>query len=306
MPYIKSVSIHGTVERSLAYILNPEKTDDLLYVNAMNCVPDSECAYLNMRMVYEQFSGYKFNEPIPKSGKGRVKAIHYIQSFDPKDKITPELAHEIGRKFARKAFGDSCQVVIATHLDKGHLHNHFILNTYGIDGRKFNANKKTLDKIKEISDRVCLAHGIKSFDKENAKRKTIAYNEWQDEKRGTSWKQKIRDEIDALIIKVKNIDELLAELEMIGYAVWRGKYISVKASHQQRAVRLKTLGEDYTTESLSSRIFWAKICSGTINPCTNSSLFNTYKSTADEVENKGLDVYKISAQLAIINRDNIR
>ncbi|MCM1166732.1 MAG: relaxase/mobilization nuclease domain-containing protein, partial [Ruminococcus sp.] len=173
-------------------------------------------------------------------------------------------------------------------------------------GKKFYDNKKTLQEIKIVSDRASLTYGVKPYDKANAKRKTIAYNEWQNEKRGTSWKQKIRNEIDALIIKVKNVDELLAELEMLGYTVRRGKYISVKAPDQQRAVRLKTLGEDYTTESLSSRIFWAKIGSGAINPCTNSPLFNTYKSTANEAENKGLDVYKISAQLAVINRDNIR
>lgn len=96
-----------------------------------------------MKIVYEQFSGYKFDEPSPKSGKGKVKAVYYIQSFDPKDKISPELAHQIGRTFARKAFGDNCQIVIATHVDKKHIHNHFIINTYGIDGQKFNDNLTT-------------------------------------------------------------------------------------------------------------------------------------------------------------------
>lgn len=78
MSILKSISIHATVERSLKYILNPDKTDDLIYTNAMNCVPDPKCAYLAMKLVYEQFSGYKFDEPVPKSGKGHVKAIHYI------------------------------------------------------------------------------------------------------------------------------------------------------------------------------------------------------------------------------------
>ena len=236
----------------MTYILDPEKTDGLILTNSMNCIPEPKCAYLAMKMVYEQFSGYKFDEQPPKQGKGKVKAIHYIQSFDPKDKISPELAHKIGRTLARKAFGDNCQVVIATHIDKGHLHNHIIITPYGIDSRKFNANKKTLDEIKEISDRVCLALGVQPFDKSKAKRKTIAYNEWQNEKRGTSWKEKIRNEIGRLILKVKNVDELLAELELLGYTVKRGKYISVKAPDQQRAVRLKTLGEDYTVEQLES------------------------------------------------------
>ncbi len=239
MPYIKSISIHSTVERSLAYILAPEKTDGLILTNSMNCIPDPKCAYLAMKTVYEHFSGYKFDEPLPKQGKGRVKAIHYIQSFDPKDNISPELAHKIGRTLARKAFGDNCQVVIATHIDKGHLHNHVIINTYGIDGRKFNANKKTLDEIKEISDRVCLAFEVQPFDKSKAKRTTIAYNEWQNEQRGTSWKQKIRNEIDRLIGWVKNVDELLAEVEHLGYTVKRGKYVSIMAPDQQRAACFK-------------------------------------------------------------------
>ena len=275
----------------------------------MNCIPDPKCAYLAMKMVYEQFSGHKFDEPPPKNGKGRVKAIHYIQSFDPKDNISPELAHRIGRTLARKAFGDNCQVVIATHLDKGHLHNHIIINTYGIDGRKFNGNKKTLDTIKEISDRVCLAFGIQPFDKSKGKRKTITYNEWQNEQRGTSWKEKIRTEIDRLIGYVKNIDELLAELEMLGYTVKRGKYTSVKASEQQRAVRLKTLGEDYTVESLASRILWRDIGAGILNPCRNSELRDRYNSTINEIGSATSthpDVFKLSAQLTIINRDKIR
>lgn len=327
MPYLKSISLHTTVNRSLAYILNPDKTEDLLYTNAVNCLPNANDAYLAMKTVYEHFSSQKFYEPLPKQGKGRVKAIHYIQSFDPKDNISPELAHQIARAFARKAFGDSCQVVIATHNDKSHIHNHIIINTYGIDGRKFNANKKTLDELKEISDRVCLAFGIKPFDKSKAKRTTVAYNEWQGEQHGTSWKQKIRLEIDGLILKVKNVDEMLAELEMLGYAVRRGKYISVKAPDQQRAVRLKTLGEDYTIESLASRILWKDVGSGVTLLGQPSELSERYSATIYDVEQLALtgrkiqhrrdtsmpyspqndmDVYKLSAQLIIINRDNLR
>ncbi|MBD5111052.1 MAG: relaxase/mobilization nuclease domain-containing protein [Ruminococcaceae bacterium] len=105
-------------------MLDPEKTDDLILTNSMNCIPDPKCAYLAMKMVYEQFSGNKFDEPPPKQGKGKVKAIHYIQSFDPKDNISPELAHKIGRTLARKAFGDNCQVVIAAFSAKPIMRSH--------------------------------------------------------------------------------------------------------------------------------------------------------------------------------------
>ncbi len=297
MPYIKSISIHQTVNRSIAYILNPDKTEDLMYATSLNCLTNAADAYLAMRTVYEHFSGYKFNEPIPLKGKGRVKAIHYIQSFDPQDNISPELAHKIAKAFARKTFGDDCQIVIATHCDKSHIHNHYIINTYSLTGEKFNANKKTLDRIKEYSDRVCLAFGVQPYDKSKGKGKTVAYNEWENKKRGASWKEKIRNEIDSLICSVNSFEDLLNALEARGYTIKRGKYISVKAPEQQRSVRLKTLGDDYSEENLSSRILWkdvgANAAKSELQSCFDSAIKNN------------LDVYKLSAQLAIINRDNI-
>jgi len=327
LPYLKSISLRTTVNRSLAYILNPDKTEDLLYTNAVNCLPNAKDAYLTMKVVYEQFSGEKYNAPLPKQGKGSVKAIHYIQSFDPKDNISPELAHQIARTFARKAFGDSCQVVIATHNDRKHIHNHIIINAYGVDGHKFNDNQTTLKQLREISDRVCLAFGIKPIEPKKGVSQNAAYNEWEHKQRGTSWKQKIRLEIDGLILKVKNVDELLAELEMLGYTVRRGKYISVKAPNQQRAVRLKTLGEDYTVKSLASRILWKDVGSGGSLLNQPSEMSERYAATINDVEQlaltgrkiqrkrdtsmpyspqNDLDVYKLSAQLTIINRDNLR
>lgn len=326
MPYVKSVSIRTTVNRSIAYILNPDKTEELLYTTSLNCMTNAKDAYLAMKTVYEHFSGEKFNAPLPLKGKGSVKAIHYIQSFDPQDNVSPELAHRIAKAFARKTFGDDCQIVIATHTDKNHIHNHLIINTYSISGQKFNANKATLNKIKNYSDRTCLAFGIQPYDKSKGKGKTMAYNEWQHKNNGTSWKHKIRIDIDMLIGKVKNLDELLSELETQGYAVKRGKYISIKADGQKRFVRTKTLGEDYTTDSLLSRIRWNDV--GTTVTLTGEPvpLRNKYTETLDEITNlsksglktpckrdknapysanNDIDIYKISAQLSIINRDNI-
>ena len=115
MPYTKSISIHATVHKTLKYILNPDKTESLLYASSMNCMTNADDAYLEMKSIYEHYSGKKYNAPLPSSGKGAVKAIHYIQAFDPKDNVSPELAHRIAKAFARKTFGDDVQVVIATH-----------------------------------------------------------------------------------------------------------------------------------------------------------------------------------------------
>ena len=326
MPYVKSIPIHSTVNRSIAYILNPEKTEDMVYTTALNCMANAKDAYNDMKMVYEYFSGKKYNVPPPIDGKGSVKAIHYIQSFDPNENITPEQAHRIAKAFARKTFGDDCQIVIATHLDKGHLHNHFILNSYSVSGKKFYDNQTTLKKVREYSDRVCLAFDIQPIKENKGQSKNIAYNEWEHKKRGTSWKQKIRFDIDWLIGSVKNIDELLCELELMGYSIKRGKYISIKAEGQQRFVRTKTLGEDYTTESLISRIRWRDVGAGVTLNGEPAPLRSDYIRTIDEVTQlatmgkkvqkkrdlnvpyspaNDMDIYKLSAQLTIINRDNI-
>ena len=127
MPYVKSIPIHTTVNKSLAYILNPDKTEDLLYTTSLNCLTNAKDACLSMKTVFEHFSGEKFNAPLPAEGKGSVKAIHYIQSFDPQDNVSPELAHRIAKAFARKTFGDDCQVVIATHTDREHIHNQVVI-----------------------------------------------------------------------------------------------------------------------------------------------------------------------------------
>ena len=130
MPYCKFIALHTTVDKSLRYILNPDKTKELLYTTSINCMTDAESAYLQMQLVYNQFARDRFDSPPPLEGKGTVKAIHYIQSFSPEDNVTPELAHKIAKAFVRKMFGDDAQAVIATHVDKQHLHSHIIVISY--------------------------------------------------------------------------------------------------------------------------------------------------------------------------------
>lgn len=183
-----------------------------------------------------------------------------------------------------------------------------------------------MKKVREYSDRVCLAFDIQPIKENRGQSKNIAYNEWKHKKRGTSWKQKIRLDIDRLVGSVKNIDELLCELELMGYSIKRGKYISIKAEEQQRFVRTKTLGEDYTAESLISRIRWRDVGADVTLNGGPAPIRSDYIKTIDEVTQlaamgkkaqrkrdsnapyspaNDMDIYKLSAQLTIINRDNI-
>lgn len=196
MPYVKCKAIHTGMKKRLEYILNPEKTEGMFFCNSHNCFPNAEDAYMNMKYIYENFTHHKFEEPLPEQGKARVKLLHYVQSFSPDDNVTPELAHRMGRAWARKSFGDNVQMVIATHTDKAHIHNHVIINVFGLDGHKYYSNKKTLSEVREHSDRVCLAFGIQPI--MNNQHLGMSYKEWDSRCKGTSWKEQIRREIDVI------------------------------------------------------------------------------------------------------------
>ena len=119
-----------------------------------------------------------------------------------------------------------------------------------------------MKRIREISDGVCLAFGLKPNPNLTGKGKSINYKEWEHCKNGTSWKQKIRDEINKLIPTVNSLDEFLQTLEERGYEVKRGKYIFIKAPGQERFVRTKTLGDEYTEDSLNTRIRYREVGAG--------------------------------------------
>ena len=327
MPVCKHIALHTTVDKSLRYILNPDKTEELLYTSALNCMNDADSAYLQMMLVYNQFARDRFNSPPPLEGKGSIKAIHYIQSFSPDDNVTPELAHKIAKAFVMKMFGSDVQAVIATHVDKGHLHSHIIINAYSLSGKRYYANRQTLRQARQNSDGVCKAFGLEINPNLTGKGKSINYGEWLHRKNGTSWKQQIRDEIDRLIPTVSSLDELLQSLEERGYEVKRGKYISIKASGQERFVRTKTLGEEYTEECLNDRILYRDLGAGDTPVQDNESqLRAAYVAiigdvrvlavqrkkvprkrivTAEYSVENDLDVYKLSAQLSVINKENI-
>lgn len=327
MPYIKSICIKSTPNRSLAYIANKSKTDDLLYVTGLNCSSVPTIAYQEMKTVFEEYSSHKFNEAISKNEKTPIKAIHYVQSFRPTDNISPEQAHAIAKEWSEAAFGSDRQILVSTHLDKGHIHSHIIINTYDFNGVKFNDNQTTLSAVRSLSDTLCINYGIQPI-KTNKKSHSMKYNEWEHKKNGTSWKQHIRNAIDKLIMNVSSIDELFSELEKSGFTIKQGKYLSIRADGQERFVRSKTLGDEYTVENISERIRIAVAESGISNRPKRdiNELNSVYYDRIYEVselarQNKKVSkkynrklpysiqndftVYTLAAQLSVINREHI-
>ncbi|SEL42851.1 relaxase/mobilization nuclease domain-containing protein [Ruminococcus albus] len=327
MPYCKSVAIHGHVDKTLKYILDPDKTEELMYTSSINCMTEGDLAYAQMKTVYEQYSRRSYDAPQSKSGKSAVKAIHYIISFADSENVTPELAHKIAKALVRKNFGEDAQAVIATHTNTDHVHCHVLVNSYSISGQRFYDNKKSLRIVRENTNGVCRAFGVTPALNFENKGRSISHYEWKCRKNGVSWKEHIRNAIDSLIPNVNSFDELLSELERLGYSIKRDKHIYIKAPGQKRSISLWKLGEDYTEESLNARILWRMVGGGNgIEHFRNTAIERAYISVIGEIRilasenrkvqrrtdpnapydvNNDLDIYRLSAQLTVINRDKI-
>lgn len=257
MPYIKVISVRNSVAGCLKYIANPDKTEEQFYLSSLNCSEDISVAEQEFCLTYQHYSHKNFHSKPNKNGKSPVKAFHIIQSFKTGE-CTAGTAHKIGLEWVQSVFGKNFQAVICTHTDREHIHNHICLCPYDLGGIKFNSNKKSLELIRRISDEICRNYGICEMEKLTSVKNHIpvgvGYGEWKHRKFGTSWKEIIRSKIDYLIKNSADLNDLLFHLEQQGYVVKRGKYISVKAPEQQRFVRLKTLGANYSEENISRRI----------------------------------------------------
>lgn len=231
-----------------------ENMGEVVLSSGINCVADPELAYMQFNLIYQ-----KYPEKLKVGGeqKKAIKAHHFIQSFKPGE-VDPIKAHEIGKQLCEKAFQNKHQIIISTHVDKGHIHNHIILNAVGLDGKKYYSNKGSLIAVRSINDELSKENNLSIIDTEANKSKpknNFHYKEWQARKEGTSWKQKIQLDIDKLVIKVSSLEELLTELKKQGYEFKENrKYITLKPPGKDRFVRTKTLGEEYTEESLIKRI----------------------------------------------------
>ena len=154
----------------------------------------------------------------------------------------------------------------------------------------------------------------------------MTYGEWNAIRKGTSWKEKMRREIDTLVLSCKNYDELACALEERGYVFKYGTNTAIKAPGQKNFTRLKTLGEDYIVENIASRIKWKDDLGNasredaynkgqTLTICFASTITQLAKRVVDGTKrenkrdesleylpNNDRDVFQLGAQLALINK----
>ena len=243
MAVTKIKAIRGTLSKAIAYILNPEKTDEKLLVSSYGCASETAAREFEWtRKLAEQ----KGMNPV------RIIARHVIQSFEIGE-VTPELAHEIGKQFADEILGGKYEYVLTTHIDKDHVHNHLIFNAVDfVNYHAYKSYKRIYYDMREVSDRLCKENGLSVIPP--SQNKGMDYKEYTEAKRGTSWKQKLKQTIDRLVITAKDYDDFLRLMQEAGYEIKTGKYISFRAEGQERFTRSKTIGENYTEERIKERI----------------------------------------------------
>lgn len=278
-------AVKGWLGKVVLYIENPDKTDnpkfyrqeELTDVQTQNLsdvldyavraekttvIPDDESAMVVRQLI----SGINC---LPSTARDEMLAVkkrfgkedgvvayHGYQSFAPGE-ATPELAHEIGVKLARKLWGEKYQVLVATHLDKeNHLHNHFVVNTVSfVDGIRYHRTGKDYYEMRTVSDELCREYGLSVVEKPQPG-KAKHYGEWRaEQEQRPTWRGLIRSEIDGLIRESVSEKQFYYLLRQKGYAIKFGKDISVRPPGKERFVRLsRNFGAAYTEDGIRRRI----------------------------------------------------
>ena len=227
----------------MKYATNGDKTEQQFFVSGINCDPST--AREEMQIVKRQFQD-----------ESEIVCYHGFQSFR-EGEVTPEQAHEIGVKLAKKMWGDRFQVIVATHLNTDCLHNHFVLNSVSFtDGKHYYDNKANLRLLRQYSDELCREYALSVIENPVGKKKPYAI--CQAEKNGLPTRDSVaRQAIDEAISKSYTMRDFAGHMKAMGYRVNfdpHHKYWTIQGEGWKRPKRLYRLGEDYTNERIVERI----------------------------------------------------
>ena len=238
----KGKTARQCIGERLDYIMNPKKTDGGILVSTYACSPEAAAdEFMLFRQEYQANTG--------RTQENEVIAYHVRQAFKP-DEVTPEEANEIGKELASRITDDLFAYVVATHIDKHHIHNHIIICSTDLEEQhKYRDVKQSAKDLAEISDSLCREHGLSVI--QNPQDKTVTYDKWQGNQRKFTHRDELRMIIDAALrIQPDGFDALMQLLEDAGCRIKRGAQISIKPPEGKRYIRLDTLGPEYDESSL--------------------------------------------------------
>ena len=225
------------------------------YVTGICCGDDLETAYDNFKEIYEKYDVEKFDDcnSSKKSGKRNIRIHSYTQSFD--SSVSPEEAHRIGVEWAKKVFGENRPIIVSTHSNTEHCHNHIAVCPYDLDGIRWHSNRKSLDFVRKRSDEICLEHNLDII-RNPRKKSTISYKEHDARKKGYSWKRKMADTIDKLIHSndVTDIYSLIKKMKEYGYTFTNENRLIAKPKGVKYGCCIAKLGFGYSYQMLMERI----------------------------------------------------
>lgn len=223
--------------------MNKDKTEEFFYVSGINC--EIETALQQMTQTKRLFNKTK-----------GILGFHGYQSFK-EGEVTPKLAHEIGVKLANEMWGDRFEVVVSTHLNTKHLHNHFIVNSVSfVDGMKFYSNRSSTARLREISDDLCKEYGLSVLDEKPTSKGRIYFPYYLKNTNRNNYYKKTKRDIDIAIAKSSNYKEFIEILSSMNYEV-QNRYgkLSVKNLDYKRNIRIERyFGEEYSIDNIKSRI----------------------------------------------------
>lgn len=183
---------------------------------------------------------------------------HYAQSFSPKEKITPEQAHEIALEFAEKAWSGH-EVLVTTHCDREHIHSHFVINSVGFEsGKKLRQSPSTLKHLRKLSDEICIAHGLSVLQPYQDGKNSISSREYRARLKGNSWKDKLAKDIDKAMEFSSSKDEFIRSMSILGYHMtWtdKRKYLTFHCPNGKSCRNIKLHDEKYLKDNIERELF---------------------------------------------------
>ena len=234
----KIKTVAGLTE-ALAYITNPAKIYEVSRINCSGSNSNTLEQFRLLRLAFNQNKG--------------IIAHHFIQSFSPNDNITPETVHRFGVEYAKQCF-PNYQVVVSTHIDKEHLHNHIIVNSCNmITGKKFYDNKESMKNNRDISDKLCRKYGV-SVISTQSEFKPIDQTTMQLALKQKSWKIQLLSDLDDAKEKCRSKSEFISFFKSRNYEIRYEKHITIRKIGEKKAIRVDTLakqfGNQYTKAEL--------------------------------------------------------
>lgn len=251
------------MKRVLDYVMQDKKTvsDGIKLVSGQNCVPES---------AYQEFMATKH-----RYGKANgVFFKQYVQSFKPDCGATPEQIHQIGLETA-KAF-DGFEVVVATHIDRDHWHNHFVVNSVNCEtGLKIQINEKGLEELRHKSDKICQQFGLEILKPyQKPKQCSLNQREYRAALRGNSKKLRLTNAIDYAVAKSRTKNQFIEQMQKLGYGVkWidHYQYITYTTPDGQRFRDNRLLDNKYLKTNMEELFAYEYETIKTDQPNTNDN-----------------------------------